>query len=150
MKTAIFIFLQLALLSPSYNAYSSKKLEKEVIKEVVQEAINVAFIKGDIDLIKKYYHPGYTYITLEDNLLHYTPLYNLLEEVKRRKIKGEYPSKEKISIEFLSIEVAGHAATVKFDFSRQEKRTCADFVSLYRFREGWRIVSQTTYNYPES
>ena len=42
-----------------------------------------------------------------------------------------------------------YAAAVKQDFYRGKRRTCTDFLSLYKFKEGWRIVSWTTYHHPE-
>jgi len=47
-------------------------------------------------------------------------------------------------------EVEGTAAIAKIDFFRGKKRTCVDFLSLYKYGEEWRLVCWTTYHYPDS
>lgn len=40
------------------------------------------------------------------------------------------------------IEVVGNAAVAKVELYREDKKIFTDFLSLYKFEEGWRIVSK--------
>ena len=147
MKSIISLTLILFLLTVSLSAQISENAEKEAVKETVQKAIDANYNSGNIELIEKFHHPGFNLLIVNNNKLHYISLKRIIKGVENKKAKGEYPPKEKISIKFLSVEVAGYAATTRFDYYKGEKHTCADFMSLYKFKEGWRIVSQTTYHY---
>jgi len=146
MKNVIFVILFSILLSVLLFTQSSEDAEKESVKEVVQKAFDAYYNDGDIELIKKYFHPGFNLLTMtRDNSLRYYFRYNIIDRAKQLKDMGRYPPKKRISIKFLSIDVVGNIASVKQDFYRGERHTCTDFLSLYKFKEGWRIVSWTTY-----
>ena len=149
MKSITIFVHFLVLVSGISIAQDVKNSEVEAVKEVVQKAIDAKYNYGNIELMKKYYHSGFNLLIVHNNELHYISLKKMITGVSKKKAKEEYPPKEKISIEFLSVEVAGYAATVRFDYFKGKRRTCADFMSLYKFKEGWRIVCQTTYHYPE-
>ena len=44
--------------------------------------------------------------------------------------------------EFTTVDVTGNAATVRLELYRDGKHTFTDYLSLYRFQDGWRIVSK--------
>lgn len=150
MKKINFVILFSVLLVLPLFCLDSKNAETEAIKESVQKAFDAYYNNGDIDLIKKYFHPGFNLLLLtRDNSLLYYFRHNLIDRAELQKDRDKYPPKKRISIKFLSIDVVGNAATVKQDFYRGKRRTCTDFLSLYKFKEGWRIVSWITYHHSE-
>ena len=150
MKNLFFVILFAILLIVSLFSLDSKNAEIDAIEEVVQIAFDAYYNDGDIELIKKYFHPGFNLLLMtRDNSLLYYFRHNFIDRVKQRKERGMYPPKKRVSIKFLRIDVVRNAAAVKQDFYRGERRTCTDFLSLYKFKEGWRIVSWTTYHHPE-
>ena len=150
MKNLFFVILFSILLIVSLFSLDSKNAEIDAIEEVVQIAFDAYYNDGDIELIKKYFHPGSNLLSMtRDNSLLYYFRHNFIDRVKQRKERGMYPPKKRVSIKFLRIDVVRNAAAVKQDFYRGERRTCTDFLSLYKFKEGWRIVSWTTYHHPE-
>ena len=127
-----------------------QKTEQEKIKFCVEQAINALSNTGEIAIMKKYFHPGFEIMTLkEDNRLHKTPIYNWLEKTTIRKKQNKYPPEKKVTIEFENIEITGNAAIVKFKYYKGEIHTCTDFMCLYKFNEGWRIVSAITYHHQD-
>lgn len=44
---------------------------------------------------------------------------------------------------FTQVDVTGDAAVVRLELHRDGKHTFTDYLSLYRFPEGWKIVSKT-------
>jgi hypothetical protein len=59
--------------------------------------------------------------------------------------KGPAPE---IKADFTRVDVTGTAATVQLQLYRDGKHTFTDFLSLYRFADGWKIVAKTFYNHP--
>jgi len=150
MKKIIFIIVLSILLVISLFCLDVKDAEIDAIEEVVQIAFDAYYNDGDIKLIKKYFHPGFNFLSMtRDNSLLYYFRHNFIDRVKQQKERGKYPPKKRVSIKFLSIDVIGNAAAVKQDFYRGERRTCTDFLLLYKFKEGWRLVSWTTYHRSE-
>jgi hypothetical protein len=49
---------------------------------------------------------------------------------------------------FISTTVAGNAGNVVLELSRDGKKIFTDNLLLYKFSEGWRIVSKTYYRHP--
>ena len=41
------------------------------------------------------------------------------------------------------MDVTGNAATVRLELYRDGKHAFTDYLSLYRFPDGWKIVSKT-------
>jgi len=46
------------------------------------------------------------------------------------------------------VDITGAAATVKIDLWRDEVHTFTDYLSLYKFADGWKIVGKTFYRHP--
>lgn len=150
MKKIIFLIVLSILLVISLFCLDVKDAEINAIEEVVQIAFDAYYNDGDIKLIKKYFHPGFNFLSMtRDNSLLYYFRHNFIDRVKQQKERGKYPPKKRVSIKFLSIDVVGNAAAVKQDFYRGERRTCTDFLLLYKFKEGWRLVSWRTYHHSE-
>ena len=53
-----------------------------------------------------------------------------------------------ISHEFTAVDVTGDAATVRLELRRGGKHVFTDYLSLYRFADGWKIVSKTFQSHP--
>jgi len=49
---------------------------------------------------------------------------------------------------FLGVEITATAATCKVELCRGGKQVFTDFLALYRFEDGWKIVSKTFYRHP--
>ena len=54
-----------------------------------------------------------------------------------------------ISIKFLNIDIVETAAVAKFEFYVGSELAFVDFMSLYKFEDGWKIISKIYYQYPK-
>ena len=61
--------------------------------------------------------------------------------LQRLALDGK-PNPKKIEHKFLNIDAVGNTATAKLELYIDGKHTFTDFLSLYRFPEGWRIVNK--------
>ena len=144
MKKLIIVFVSL-LLTLSLFAGDNGEMEKTAIKKVIESAYmdglgNV----GDVEAVKKGFHPGF-HITGINNSMDDTwkyPIHSWCLSVEKKKKEGKYPPKEKITFEFPLIDVTYHAAMVKVKYLKAGKLAYTDYLSLYKFKEGWKIVGK--------
>lgn len=124
--------------------------EKNAVKAVIEDAyVDGLCNSGDIVKLKKGFHEGFVLLGVRDNVLTLLPIYNWIEYVKMDAKKGKYPAKEKVSLNYLFIDVTGTAAVAKVAFMKGGKHVYTDYLSLYKFAEGWRLVNKIYFKHPE-
>ncbi len=112
--------------------------EKAAIREVVSGGyIEPIFRSGDIEAIKKGFHSEFNMLILRENNLVKYPLEEWIKSIKKR----EYPLGDVVLLDFLIIDITGNAAVVKVKIDNS-KRIYSDYLSLYKFKDGWKIVSK--------
>ncbi len=153
MKKIMTLLVLLSLCGISLIAQSNIDAESnkiEIIK-VIQNAYADGIANyGDIKAINNGFHPGFAILGLWNNSLTKYPIYRWIENVKFRKKEGKYPLKEKIIFKYPLINITGNAAIVKIEYYEGEKRKYTDYLSLYKFKEGWRIVSKIFYEHKKT
>lgn len=148
-KLSITIICALILIS----GFSQTELivEKDNIKKLILSAyIDGIHNKGDIAQTEKGFHPGFDLLILQNNKLDKLPIYNWIESSKERKTKNPIPftDEEMTKCEFLDIDISGTAAVAKIKLSKGGKDIFIDYLSLYKFDEGWKIVGKIYYRLP--
>lgn len=128
--------------------------EIEAIKRVIQTSyVEGIQNEGDMAKIDAGIHPDFKLLGIDkDNGLWQLPISEWKEKIKKRKESGHYPrtGENKISIKFLNVDVTGTAAVAKFEFYVGKQLKYVDFISLYKFTEGWKLVSKIYYKFPEN
>lgn len=66
-----------------------------------------------------------------------------LADVKKYQAEGKLPlpEEERVTVKYLKIDISGNAAQVKLQFYQNKKLQHIDFLSLYKFDEGWKILN---------
>lgn len=145
MKNLLLVLLMVFSLS-----LYAQKTDEEAVKDVIQ----VAYVEGlqnegNIEKIDSGIHPGFNLLGIADG----DEMWNLsIADWKAKTVKrleaGELPRKEDlISIKFLSVDVTGTAAVAKIEFYVGEKLTYVDYISLYKFESGWKMVNKIYYKF---
>ena len=65
---------------------------------------------------------------------------------KSRKEGNKAPAKTEGT--FVDVDITGNNAVVKLELFRNDKKIFTDYLVLYKFAEGWRIVSKTFFRHP--
>lgn len=113
------------------------------IRKVIESAcIDGIHNLGSIDDINRGFHPGFDLLILRNNSLSKLPIYTWIESVVQRKAEQPAGPEHKISVKFLFNDITGSAAISKIELYREDKLLFTDYLSLYKFNEGWRIVSK--------
>lgn len=141
MKRSITL-LAIALLSVAMMAQ-----EKAGDKELILKTIEKAYVQGiqnlkSIENIETGFHPGFNLLGVDkDNHLTKFPIYTWYDFVKKRSVTGEMPEVE-TTAKYPLVDITGNAAVVKVELYRDGKMIYTDYLSLYKFEEGWRIVAK--------
>jgi hypothetical protein len=151
MKKIVFLFVATMLCSGVF-AHDLKK-EKEAIKKVIQTAyVDGLQNEGDLDKIDSGIHPDFRLIGIgEENSMWSLPIDEWKKRTKKKKEDGKFPrtGEKKVSVTFESIDITGNAAVAKIKFFVGEKLTYVDYIALYKFPNGWKMVNKIYYKFPE-
>jgi hypothetical protein len=119
--------------------------EKEAIKQVILSAYRDGIVNvGDVEAIKKGFHPEFNLLGLnkEKTDIWKLPIAEWIKGVEKKKKEGQYPPAQKVSFKFLLVDVVGNAGIAKIEFYKGEKLAYTDFLSLYKFNDGWKLVAK--------
>ena len=145
MKTVYFSLLLAFFVLPLLaQEQTDPAIEKQAIEQVVINAYQEGISnKGDVQAIEKGFHPCFNIIGLGQNngIWHY-PIYSWIESVEQKQKEGKYPAEEKVTFKLPLVDVTGNAAIAKVHYFKSEKHIYTDYLSLYKFAEGWRIVNK--------
>lgn len=121
-------------------------------EEQVKQVVTTAYVQGihnggPVEEIRKGFHPTFNMLRLVDNEVKPLPIEEWITNIE--KSRGQSSSAPaKTDGKFVSVAVAGNAANVVLELYRGDKKVFTDNLLLYKFTEGWRIVSKTYYRYP--
>lgn len=121
-------------------------------EESIKQVITTSYIggiqnQGSSEDIRKGFHPTFTMLRLIDNQVKPLPIEEWITNIEKSKASNE-PVPPKAEGKFVNIDITGNAAVVKLDLFRAGKKTFTDYLVLYKFNEGWKIVSKTYYRHP--
>lgn len=151
MKKVLFLLVAVVLSSGVF-AKDLKK-EKEAIKNVIQTAyVDGLQNEGDLEKIDSGIHPDFRLIGIgKENSMWSLPIDQWKEKTKEKKADGKFPrtGNKKVSVKFENIDITGNAAVAKIQFFVGTKLTYVDYISLYKFPNGWKMVNKIYYKIPE-
>ena len=122
--------------------------DEEAVKAVITSAyVEGIHNRGNIDDIRKGFHPTFSMLRLAQNEIKPLPIEEWIASIEksRKENSAQAPRTEG---KFVSTDITGNAAVVKLELSRENKKIFTDYLVLYKFNEGWRIVSKTFYRHP--
>lgn len=128
-----------------------KKMSEEAmaVKTVIKEAyVKGMYVDRDVEAIKKGFHPDFKMQVLKEDGLSEFPLSKWVEKIKKWKekepeVKTEY--KHKLAM----LDVKGNAAVARLDVFKDGEYAFTDYMSLYKFKDGWKIVNKIYHYNPE-
>jgi len=147
MKKLLFLLLVSAIcLSVKAQQKATTDADIALIKKVIQTAyVEGLQNEGDTVKINSGFNPGFEMLmpTKEGELKKYS-LTEWKAQIKANLASGQLPRKKenKISVKFLFVDVTGKAAVAKFEFYVGSKLTFIDYQFLYKFQDGWKIVTK--------
>jgi hypothetical protein len=123
--------------------------EAEAVKAVVVAAyVEGVHAKGDAVAMRAGFHPGFRMDVLRDGKLASVTLDEWTLRLEKGWKESAAGTRPQVRHEFTHVEMAGSAAAVRLELYRDGQHFFSDFLSLYRFPEGWKIVAKTFHAWP--
>lgn len=139
----------LSLLFIASTLFSFAQSDEEAVKQVVQSAyIDGIQNRGSVDDIRKGFHPSFTMLRLMDNQIKPLAIEEWITNIEKAKKDNPNPPTSKTEGKFINVDVTGTNAVVKLELYRENKKVFTDYLVLYKFTEGWRIVSKSFFRHP--
>lgn len=141
------IYFSIVLLFIGFNALHAQNEEVAAIKEVIQEAyVDGFFNDGYLRSVELSFSEHFESIgLLENDQTKIETVEDWMAEVRRKKASGYYPAppEDHVTVKYLHVEISRTVANVKLEFSVGGKPKYIDFLALYKFSGGWKIVNRT-------
>jgi len=136
----------LALLFSAFMAGAQRSDETAIRQVITESYIEGIQNGGSPEQIRKGFHPSFEMLRLMENDVKPYPIEEWIEALEKRKAEST-TAQPKAEGKFINIDVTGTAAVVKLELYRAGKKTFTDYLVLYKFNEGWKIVSKTFFRH---
>ncbi len=138
-----------ALLFAVVSFVATAQTDEEDVKQVITNAyIEGIHNNGPIESIRKGFHSSFNMLRLMENEVKPLSIDEWIKNIEKNRSGGINANQAKVEGKFISVSVAGTSASVVLELNRSGKKIFTDHLLLYKFTEGWRIVSKTFYRYP--
>jgi ketosteroid isomerase-like protein len=141
--------LMLGLLVSGFAASSfaaSDDDKKAVIQVVTDAYINGVHAKPDAAAMRRGFHPDFRMLVFSDGKMTAVTLDEWAARIEK-SAANPAAARPVIKSEFPHVDVVGSAASVRVEVWRDGRHTFSDYLLLYKFADGWKIVSKTFYSH---
>lgn len=147
MKVALLAaLLVVATLSVAADTPSDDKL---AVQKVVKEAyVDGVHARPDPEAMRRGFHPDFRMLVLRDGKLSAVALEEWIARMQKAAADKPGAKLPAVRHEFPLVDVTGSAAVVKVELHKDGKHVFSDYISLYKFADGWKIVGKTFYAHP--
>jgi len=117
--------------------------EKDAVAAVIESSyITPLYLRGDLDKIAEGLHPEFRMYYLHDDAVAIRLRDTWIERLRERRDLTAPTSPPEWTWSFPIIDVTGTTAMVKLELDRDGKRAYTDYLTLYRFEDGWRVMTK--------
>lgn len=143
MKKFTLLFVLMIIANLAYTQSPEESVKLVVTTAYIQGIHN----NGPIENIRTGFHPTFAMLRLIDNTVKPLPIEEWIASIEKNR-KEAKASPVKTEGKFTHVSVNGNAAQVQLELYREGKHIFTDYLLLYQFTEGWRIVSKTYFSHP--
>ena len=116
--------------------------ERRAIESVIRTAyIEGVHVKGDPALMRKGFHPDFRMFMLRDGALSTITLDEWAGRIEKAAKERTGPAPQ-IRAEFPLVDITSNEAVARVEVHRDGKHIFTDYLSLYKFADGWKIVGK--------
>lgn len=145
-KRILLVTLMAVMLVFSSTAKAQPTGDEEAIRALIQSAyVDGLQNLGDLEKTRAGFHPDFVLLGLRDGQLTRLPIADWIASTEKRKAQGQKPPVT--TCKFLQVDITGEAAMVKLELHREGQRIFTDYLTLYKFPDGWKIVSKIYYRH---
>ena len=109
------------------------------IQRVVQETyVEGVFVSRDPDVVRRGFHPQFVMSVFDDDAVIVASLDMWLDRMQLDR----QPSSDRVRSTVDQVDITGNTAVVKMRLWINDRHTYTDYLGLYRFADGWKIVTK--------
>jgi ketosteroid isomerase-like protein len=140
--------LPIALLAFAPIVAAASDVENKAVIQVITDAyINGVHAKPDAAAMRRGFHPDFRMLVLTDGKMTAITLDEWAGRVEKSAASPN-ATRPAIKAEFPEVNVTGNTASARVEVYRDGKHTFTDYLLLYKFADGWKIVSKAYYAHP--
>lgn len=148
MKSVRMLVVALLVAGSTLTAQVASDVAAE--QEAIRGVIATAYIDGiynerDSEKILSGIHEDFNMLVLEDNTLGKVTIQQWVEGIERSKVAHPEPPDVPFTHDCPLVQVVGSTAVAQVEVFSGERHLYTDFMSLYKFEEGWKIVAKVYY-----
>ncbi len=133
--------LLILLLFSSPIASQAQADETAAIKQVITESyIQPVYERGDLDKLKDGFHEDFLMNVYYEGKYYQSKRDEWIERLK--KVHAPNMAKRNYTCRFDMIDYEGQTAVVKLTVDEDGKKKYVDYLTLYRFESGWRVITK--------
>ena len=146
MGKMTFTLAAIMLLSLPLAVQAEEPPDEAAIKQLVQQAYVDGLLNlGDLEKTRSGFHPDFVLLGLRNGQLTRFPIADWIASAEKQKAAGQKPPST--TIQKISVDITGTAAAVKLELTRAGKLVYTDYLSLYKFNDGWKIVGKIYFSH---
>ena len=131
------------ILADALGSASASADDSSDVKAVIQSAyVDGVHVKLDPTAMRKGFHPDFRMLVLKDGKMTAVTLEEWITRMENGAKKNPDAPRPAIKAEFPMINATGNAAVARVEIYRDGKHTFTDYLSLYKFPDGWMIVGK--------
>ncbi|MEW6337112.1 MAG: nuclear transport factor 2 family protein [Acidobacteriota bacterium] len=153
MSKSVVVALGLVVFAAGALAQAPAAVEAE--KAAVRKVVQDAYVDGihnfrRVEAVRAGFHPGFEMIYLREGTLEKLPIYNWIASLEAANRTKPLPPDHTpgTSAAYPLIEVTGDTAVCKVELTRGGKLVFTDYLMLYKFEDGWKIVGKVFHRHP--
>ena len=143
---ALTLAMALVAFVPAFAAASEAE-SKAVVQVITDAYINGVHAKPDPAAMRRGFHPDFRMLVLSDGKMSAVTLDEWAARVEKSAASPN-AARPAIKAEFPTVNVSGNTASARVEVYRDGKHTFTDYLLLYKFADGWQIVSKAYYTHP--
>jgi hypothetical protein len=146
MGKMTFTLAAIMLLSLPLAVQAEEPPDEAAIRQLVQQAYVDGLLNlGDLEKTRSGFHPDFVLLGLRNGQLTRFPIADWIASAEKQKAAGQKPPST--IIQKISVDITGTAAAVKLELVRAGKLVYTDYLSLYKFNDGWKIVGKIYFSH---
>ncbi len=153
MKTSFVLIVAVLLSLATLTATSEDAQDAAVgeIKSLIESSyVHGAFNALDPEALEHGFHPDFAIFSPKGEDIRKYPIAKWVEGTAKRKASADFdPATNLWQHRFVSVDVTGHAASVKIELSQDGELVYTDYLSLLKFDSGWRVVAKVYYHHED-
>lgn len=151
MKKSILFNAIILTLFVLAGALAASDEEKKAVSRVVEEAyVQGVHAEPSGEAMRKGFHADFIMFVQDGEKINKVTRDEWITRIEAAKAKNSNAPKPVVKHEFPVVEISGKAAVVRVELYRDGKHVFTDFISLYKFEDGWKIIGKTFYRHPNS